>query len=517
MQLKSKPSIFLLILGGMLLTSAAALANDVYIAQNAAGSANGSDCADAYAATYFNTASNWTAGTPLGAQIGPGTTVHLCGTFTVAPGTTGLTFQGSGSSGNPITLLFEAGANFTAPYFANAITANNKSYLTINGQTTGSSTSAIANTDNGTGLDNQQGSNAIALTSCNNCTVENITIGPLYVHTCTLPVANCTDANGSGTGGIYVNGGSNLTINNTVVHDTRWCVLYNFAGGSTSSNVTISNNTVYNCDHGIAVGSGNANAILNGLQIFGNTIHDGANWDNAANAFHHDGIHVWSSHPGAAINLNYTYNNYIYGNWGVGLNSLIFQQGSQTSDYVFNNLLVDGTTASHYGCGLICLLPSGVSVLNNTVIGQNSAAGTGINVYGTNVVVENNAMSSMMIATRISGSATVKTWDHNAYYNIAAGKGWNLSSFSAWQQWKLDLHGSNKPLNLSPSFSPTLTSAALLQMGANLSGLGLAPLNFDKAGVARPSSPNAWDVGAYQFVAPPNTPAAPTGLTAVAH
>lgn len=515
MQSKSKMSI--LVFGGLILTSAAALANDVYIAQNAAGAASGSDCADAYAAAYFNTASNWTSGTPKATQIGPGTTVHLCGTFTEAPGATGLTFQGSGSNGNPITLLFEAGANLTSPYFANAITANNQSYLTINGQTNGSSTSAIANSDNGTSLDNQQGSNAIALTSCNNCTVENITIGPLYIHTCTLPIANCTDENGSGTGAIYVNGGSNVTINNTVVHDSRWCVFYSFAGGTTSSNVTISNNTAYNCDHGIAVGSGNANAILNGLQIFGNVIHDGANWDDAANQNHHDGIHVWSSHPGAAINLNYTYNNYVYGNWGLGLNSFIYQQGTQTVDYVFNNVVVDATTASHYGCGYICLMPNGVSVLNNTVIGQNIALGTGINVYGTNVVVENNVLSTMQIATRISGSATVKAWDYNAYFNIAAAKGWNLSSFSTWRQWKGDPHGSDIALNLSPSFFPTLTSAALLQRGVNLSGLAVAPLTFDKAGVARPSLPTGWDVGAYQFIAPPNTPAPPTGLTAVAH
>lgn len=38
------------------------LANDIYIAQSAAGSGNGSSCANAYAYSYFNTAGNWTSG-----------------------------------------------------------------------------------------------------------------------------------------------------------------------------------------------------------------------------------------------------------------------------------------------------------------------------------------------------------------------------------------------------------------------------------------------------------------------
>ena len=516
MRSNSKTSIFLLISGGLILTSQAAFGNDVYIAQSAAGSANGSDCADAYADAYFNGASNWTSGTPSRTQIGPGTTVHLCGTFAVAPGATELDFQGSGSTGKPITLLFETGANFTSPYFGSAISSNGNSYLTIDGQTTGSSTSAIASTDNGTTLNNQQNGAGISLTSCNNCTVRNITIGPIYVHTCTLPVANCTDENGQNTDGIWVNGGSNITINNTVTHDSKWCLFYNFPGSATNSNVTISNNTVYNCDHGIAVGSGNTGAQLNGLQIFNNAVHDGANWDDVGNANHHDGIHVWSSHAGALISSTQTYNNYIYGNWGANLNAFIFQQGAQTQDYIFNNLLVDSTTTGHYGCGYICLMPNGVSVLNNTVIGPGPASGVGINVYGTNVTVENNVESSMLNAAAISGSGSATVWDYNAYYNIA-GNGWQHNPFSTWKGWGHDAHSLNKPLNLSPSFSPTLTSGALIQKGANLSGLGVAPLNLDKAGVARPSLSTAWDVGAYQLVAPPNTPSAPTGLTAVAH
>ena len=76
--------------------------NDVYIAENASGSASGTDCADAYAVKFFNASGNW--GTGAG-QIGPGTVVHLCGTIT-----SGLDFSGSGTSGNVIEILWESGA-----------------------------------------------------------------------------------------------------------------------------------------------------------------------------------------------------------------------------------------------------------------------------------------------------------------------------------------------------------------------------------------------------------------------
>src|SRR5579863_1276929 len=83
----------------------AARANDIYIAQIAAGSLNGSSCANAFAYGFFNAAANWGAGSN---QIGAGTTVHLCGTFTDSLNGTLLTAYGSGATGNPITIQFES-------------------------------------------------------------------------------------------------------------------------------------------------------------------------------------------------------------------------------------------------------------------------------------------------------------------------------------------------------------------------------------------------------------------------
>jgi hypothetical protein len=108
--------------------SAQAAATNIYIAQNAAGAASGADCNDAYAYTFFNSSANWTTGTPSSAQIGPGTTVHLCGTFTGTAGSTMLTVQGSGASGSPVTILFDnaTNGNLTAPYWG----ANGAIYCT---------------------------------------------------------------------------------------------------------------------------------------------------------------------------------------------------------------------------------------------------------------------------------------------------------------------------------------------------------------------------------------------------
>src|SRR5690242_4189675 len=82
-----------------LLAPAQAAVNDVYIAQN--GTGNGSGCSSPLDVSYFNQSSHWTSGVPSGTQIGPGTTVHLCGMFTGAAGSSELTTKGDGTSTSP--------------------------------------------------------------------------------------------------------------------------------------------------------------------------------------------------------------------------------------------------------------------------------------------------------------------------------------------------------------------------------------------------------------------------------
>src|SRR5437763_3237612 len=57
-------------------------AKDFYIAARQAGTGSGTECSTPKAYNWFNTATSW--GTEA-SQIGPGTTVHLCGTNVGTP------------------------------------------------------------------------------------------------------------------------------------------------------------------------------------------------------------------------------------------------------------------------------------------------------------------------------------------------------------------------------------------------------------------------------------------------
>jgi len=90
-------------------------AKDFYIAAKQAGTGSGTGCSTAKPYTWFNTASSW--GTAA-SQIGPATTVHLCGTFVGAPGQRLLIVGGNGNSTSPITIKFETNAVLAAPYWS---------------------------------------------------------------------------------------------------------------------------------------------------------------------------------------------------------------------------------------------------------------------------------------------------------------------------------------------------------------------------------------------------------------
>ena len=76
-----KALIYLLIVFGFVLATSAATPGNIYISQNSSGAGNGADCADALPVSWFNNSANWGGGA---SQIGPGTTVHVCGTITLS-------------------------------------------------------------------------------------------------------------------------------------------------------------------------------------------------------------------------------------------------------------------------------------------------------------------------------------------------------------------------------------------------------------------------------------------------
>lgn len=507
---------------------------DFWITQNGAGSANGSSLGNAAACdttpntpqttcAAFNNGSNWGAGAT---QIGAGTTVHVSGTITAAANAVNyFSFQAGGTSGNPITFLMDSSTVITSPAWATgdfAIYSIGHSYITVNGGATGSATGGtfsgggtIQATANGTGLAHQNLSAAIGAYTCSNCIFENMTISNIYVHTST------SDEGGDPTGAIYIDVGSNLTVTNNVAHDMKWCLEYNY--GTSDSNVTFSDNLVYNVDHGVAVGGGSANIQVTGLYVFGNYYHDPANWDDAGNNNHHDGVHIWANSGGSEIVQNsFVYNNYFYGNFGTNMNSAIYQEGvgfynASCNAWIFNNV-VSPSAGVPSGNGLLGIGANGGvgcwTAANNTVVGYSTSDGEGLNFNGTAGAAYSNIISTVNSALGVT--AAPGAIDYNDYYNLGSGgMTGGGASLATWVSFCLatytstigcDAHAISGNPNLTSGFVPN-SGSPVIAAGKNLystcngqANPGLGALCFDAAGKARPSS-GGWDIGAYQFAA----------------
>ncbi|MGZ3771794.1 MAG: hypothetical protein ACXVCR_18450, partial [Bdellovibrio sp.] len=89
----------------------------VYVAQTAVGAADGTNCANARSVAWFNTASNWGAGST---QINSTNTVYLCGTIN-----NDLNFMAGGSTGQYIT-VDGSGAKMNASFIAGPLISYGK-------------------------------------------------------------------------------------------------------------------------------------------------------------------------------------------------------------------------------------------------------------------------------------------------------------------------------------------------------------------------------------------------------
>jgi hypothetical protein len=513
---------------------------DLYISQSGAGANTGLDCADAYPYTFFNSAANWGTNST---QIGPGTTVHLCGIFTGTAGQTLLNAQGSGTAGNPITIKFEPGANLSAFYWSNAgaIVVNGKSFITIDGGTNGT----IQNTANGTNFQNHQTSTAIAAQGCSNCEFKNLTIANLYVH---IPCESQVQGACSSLDSIddtQVNciqfSGSNVLIHDNVMHDTGWCLLQNYTN---DSNVQIYNNNIYNMNHGVAMAGANYNVASE--FIFNNHFHDMANWDSGMDdAFHHDGIHGFNGSGGGVQNL-YIYNNLFDGDEGkCCLTAWVFLEGgsgpgrtpwTQTGTaYVWNNIFI-GTLDSPNG-QINIAHGNNHLVFNNVIVG----AGTGNGIClasgeGSGITIENNIFEGCNQLIGSPNGSTFTTIDYNSYGNASGGNAvWQFGSLNAnalsdWQSvCKCDLHSQAQIGSVLKNLSSQgLPAAGFSGLGKGINLRAVAVGNMTSlalsSGAGNTQTPLArpltgpWDMGAYAYAgAAGPVPLPPTGISSVAH
>lgn len=525
----------------LVLTSVcSASATNIYIAQRAAGAANGADCADAYAYTFFNTTGDWGTGA---AQIGPGTTVHLCGTFSLSAGASLLTAQGSGTSGSPVTILFEAGVVIKAPYLSStgAIVLDGQSYITVDGGSNGSIENTLNGSPGATCLGGtcsyQQASVAISAHPCSNCEIKNLTIQDLYIHTqCDAPSGCDTTIGDSAVNAVYF-GGSNLLIHNNTMHDASWVLSQNSSSGDT--NDQIYDNDIYNMDDGVACGS--ATGTISSEFIYNNHFHDMANWDTGtADAYHHDGIHCFSAGGTAKIQNLYIYNNLFDGNEGnCCVTAWIFLEGTSSGStpwtdstgtaYLWNNVVIGSIDVPNSNVWIN--MGTGHEFFNNTIIVASPHGGgcLGFGSGATNIVVENNAVEGCNAVINGSGATSYTTIDYDNYANANGGSPiWQFAAvsantLSAWQtSCGCDLHSL---ANLSGTLA--LSSEGVPQSGYTGIGAGanltsycsgnLASLCSDtsvgdsRTPAARPSS-GAWDIGAYQFGYHPLPPSAVSAI-----
>ena len=468
-------------------SSAFASAPNVYIAQNAAGGANGSSCANAYAVSFFNNSANWGSAST---QIGPGTTVYLCGTITTTLG-----FQGSGTGGNPITLAFTSGAAISVPTCGTngCINIAGGSYLLIDGGTNG----VIQATNSGTGMGSGDSIGVNGYPGITNCEIRNLTITNMYVH------SSPSDDDAGTQYAIHLSGTGNLVHNNTINNALAGIVVEDGSSGN-----QYYSNTISNINWGIFE---SAASLITNEKIYLNDIYNFAGWDTTDDTFHHDGIFLSGGNASNTLTHVDVYDNYVHGtssspsvcasSSGSCLTAFIY---INTDSYVrvFNNLLVAnaGDTGPNNGW-ILMFADANDQLYNNTVIGGTVSGNSNCALLedGTGFTFENNVLSNCNNLLWLNG-ATITTLGYNTYQSTALS--WRngdtfYSSLSSWESanGETSSQAATASLNLSSTGIPQ-SGSILIATAANLTSLGIPALDFDAAGTARPAT-GAWVAGAY--------------------
>jgi hypothetical protein len=505
-----------------------ASAPNVYIAQSPSGVVDGTSCANALSVNWFNTNGNWGTGA---AQIGPGTTVHLCGTITGTANSTILTVYGSGTSGNPITIRWEIGASVTSPACSSSsgcFNTNGHSYIVVDGNGTSPS---ITSTNNGSpagGFGYSVWAVGISAKGCSQCEFRNLTITNMYVFT-----DHSNDHSAGGTG-ISVNSSSNTSVHNCSFDQMNGPISDAFGNGDSGNSFYA--NTFNHFNHGIEIGNNNTNVVSN-FRIYGNNFQSMSNWDDAANDYHHDGVLFYQNTSAPdSIRGFYIYNNLFTGDMGNNATAWIYFNSGLNGIYIFNNLFFNsnGRPASLIEAGYNqTSQDQNLYVYNN--YGNCNKGTIALNLAGfNNISVENNAWEACQIYLYGNNNVSLGTGviDHNLY----AGASRTNDALFKWESQYISLaqlQAAGIDVNSLTPASAGADSSGVPQPGSsmihdgmknflNLSSScagGLVPLCSDYAGNPRANTGvNTWDAGAYNVSSEPQAgdrPIAPTSLSTV--
>lgn len=480
--------IFGVVLLALLLALAAAPvhAKDYYITQS--GNGSGASCNDSLSAAWFGS---------TGTLLGAGNTVHLCGTFTGGLGQQMLVVQSDG-----LMIKFETGAQLLSPAWSanGAIGAQGRNNVVIDGAGTG----YIGNTANGTGS-NSQTSVAVNFGGCNGCTVKNLSIGNLYVHTS----PNDSSVNQTLVNCVNFTYANDVTIDHVTCHDVGWA----FAG--VGNNLTIQYSTAYNIDHGVGFG---ANGAQSGVSIHDNHFYNFSNWDTNNNAYHHDGVHMWGQH--GKVTNSAIYNNRFDGDSGVNITGFIFLQDSIQNVSVYNNVFITPVGRTMRS---IWFEATSTSMANGNATGNsayNNTVSAGAHSGGSGMMVDNqigfsgynNVLMGGQSDITIRFGTTLAALDNNLYVDMSSFDGdrntfsYNGKSYQALSDWQAACGCDAHSKFVTPGqvqFAGTgqlQAGSPAVDEGANLTRIATgdtSALATDIVGAARPSSGN-WDAGAFQ-------------------
>jgi hypothetical protein len=516
-------AVFLMVALGLFTIPASASLTNAYVTQS--GTASGGCTSSVHATSWFNSGANWGSGA---SQVGPGTTVLICGTIT-----TPLTMQGSGASGNPIKIQWDAGASVQACSATGAVQIAGLSNLILD---LGGNTAAIECPNNGSVF----GSQAIVAGitdgfggTFSNVEIRNGTIGPIYQK-------SGNGGDGLGTYLIYVGGGSNDYFHDLTFTDSEKGIMFALSG--TSSGNQIAYSTFRNIGADIYYACGGPPCADSGGQIYGNDFTVGVNWGNPGDYTHMESVHVFPNGGGTSITGLLVYNNYTHGAWPAigGTAALFFETASSSSNdgvlsaEVFNNLCVmtGGATAPGDGCIFSQAYGQTISIYNNTsdCVSNSNSSGKGIELDSqSNDVfkVENNLTLNCSAPFYLPNSGGTVTADYNDWYNTGSnGFFWNGNAYDTFAQYQSAASPQEThSITTNPMVNSDYTLEAgspVIGLGANLSVLNLSPLDTSKPltvgtgdegilGAVRVPVGN-WDLGAYAF----NNALRPNPPTAVA-
>jgi hypothetical protein len=545
---------------------AEATRSNVYIAQTARGANTGLDCANASAATFVNTSSNWGNG---GAQIGSDTTVHLCGAFTGGNATTFITFYGSGTPGHPVTLLFEPGASLRPNYCAGAgcIDLNGQSNIVIDGGVTCGETGKWTTTACNGKIENQLAGTAGQACPGGACiplgpTTQSAAIGtsagsPSIVEIRNLYISLYVRAPSGDDGvedGMYTYGISlhNGTLAQGIV--AHHMIFKGMAKGYLislgSMTGTLSDYEVYNSNFtdqcwAMGVGADALNMNITKLLFHDNEV---SNWDSWARANNpptgtndcHPNGTMWFNGNGSTVRsgsfgfigdaTSGIYNNYLHGDLtgayaSSSASGMLSCQDNCITVPVFNNVLIDTCTNTNpvRACGGPIYFNGagggGQQIYNNTIVGSLGSNCFLVTSQTAPPLIKNNICTGQRnhIAVRQSGTTWTGfyTGDFNDIYNLGNPNNWVCNNTARCANRGAaapnDASSITTDPNLDTNYRPQSGGSAVIGLGVNLTSLGIAALNKDILGAVRPVI-GAWDAGAYQFTVV-SPPAPPTGLT----